>query len=87
MPGNATGQRVPVSGASTGNLGWSLSRYDLVLATIPLAFGVALLAGVVLEVSLSTALALASVLALGMILDCVYWNPPVQGHDSDVVES
>lgn len=79
MPGNVTerqvGGREPATDAVPSR--WPLSRYDLVLALIPLAFGVAILAGTLLGVSLPTAMAAASTLGMGLILDTVYRNPPV----------
>lgn len=84
MSGNLAKQRPPSPGRGSGiDLGWPLSRYDLVLAVIPLAFGVALVAGTVFEVALPTALAVASVLGLGMIVDCIYRNPPVPSSGSE----
>lgn len=56
---------------------WPLSRYDLVLALIPLALGLAILAATLLEIAVPTALAGASALCLGLIVDTVYRNPPV----------
>lgn len=79
MPGNVTdrqvGGRGPASGPSLPRV--PLSRYDLVLALIPLLFGLAMLAVALLEVALPTSLAAASVLGLGLILDTVYRHPPV----------
>lgn len=69
-----------VAGRGSGSdvaIAWPLSRYDLVLALIPLAFGVAIFASLLLEVTLPTAMAAASVLGLGMILDATFRNPPV----------
>lgn len=61
---------------------WSLSRYDLVLALIPLALAIGIFASVLFEIELPTAMATASVLGLGMILDTVYRNPPGSTGDS-----
>lgn len=79
MPGNVTerqvGGREPATDVAPSRL--PLSRYDLVLALIPLAFGVAILAGTLLGVSLPTAMAAASTLGMALIVDTVYRNPPV----------
>lgn len=79
MPGNVTepqvGGREPATGVAPSR--WPLSRYDLVLAVIPLAFALAILAGALLGVSMPTAMAAASTLGMGLILDTVFRNPPV----------
>jgi hypothetical protein len=54
-----------------------LTRADLVLALIPLAFAVALLAAATLPLAVREALAIASAFGLGAILDGVVRNPPV----------
>ena len=54
-----------------------ISRYDVVLAVIPLVFAVAFLATAVAGISLPTAMAAASVLGLGLILDTIFFHPPV----------
>lgn len=74
---SATGRRPRPDAAAS----WPLSRYDLVLALIPLAFGVAIFASLLLEITLPTAMAAASVFGLGMILDATFRNPPVSGSD------
>jgi hypothetical protein len=54
-----------------------LSRYDLLLAVIPLVFALALVASVVTPVSREAALAGGAVLSSLCFLDAVYINPPV----------
>lgn len=79
MPGNVierqVGGREPATDVVPSR--WPLSRYDLVLALIPLAFGIAILAGTLIGVSLPTAMAAASTLGMALIVDTVYRNPPV----------
>ena len=55
------------------------SRYDLVLAVIPAAFVVALLANVVFSVPLRTVLAASSLVGALALVDGLYRNPPIDG--------
>lgn len=54
-----------------------LSRYDLVLAAIPLIFVLSLSTTLVLPLSLHVAIAISSVIAFGLVADALYFNPPV----------
>jgi hypothetical protein len=54
----------------------SLSRYDLVLVAIPLAFVLMLSAHLVLAVSVRLAVAGAAVTSVLVLLDAIYLNPP-----------
>jgi len=76
----ATGRIDGISERSTANrgVGPARDRYDLLLALIPLAFLVAVLAVHVLPVTLRQALGAASVVCLLGIVDGVYRNPPVE---------
>lgn len=71
-------RRAPPANGETTTV--PLSRYDLVLALIPVAFLLAVVAGTVLSVSIPTAIAGASLLGLAAIVEGVYRNPPVTGH-------
>ncbi|WP_276249993.1 hypothetical protein [Haloarcula rara] len=57
----------------------AVSRYDLVLAVIPLAFLLAAAASGVLGVSLSTALAVGSLLGIAVLADALFLHPPTGG--------
>jgi hypothetical protein len=67
--------RTDTSGRYLSLLG-GLSRYDLLLALVPLGFGLALLAHVVTDVSLLTAVAAGAVLGLAVLVDALFVNPP-----------
>ena len=54
----------------------SVSRYDLVLATIPIAFLVALLAGELLSIPNELPLLTASVVGAVAVADGLFLNPP-----------
>lgn len=53
-----------------------LSRYDTVLAVIPMSFLVATAFGTVLSVPVWTAIGAASVLAACAVIDALFLNPP-----------
>lgn len=53
-----------------------LSRYDLLLAVIPVAFLCSLAAGTLLSVPTSNALALASAVGAMALVDALFLNPP-----------
>jgi len=55
-----------------------LSRYDLLLAAIPLVFALALTVYTLTPVSLETALAGGALLSGLCFLDAVYLNPPIE---------
>ncbi len=57
----------------------AVSRYDLVLAVIPLAFLLTAVASGVLGVALPTALAGGSLLGLAGLADALFLNPPTGG--------
>jgi hypothetical protein len=54
-----------------------LTRYDLVVTAIPLVFAIALLASVILSVSLPAALTGSAVLSIGLVTDALFINPPM----------
>ncbi|MCU4925842.1 hypothetical protein OB905_07575 [Halobacteria archaeon AArc-dxtr1] len=54
------------------------SRYDLLLAIVPAAFAVSLVATAVLGVSVQQALVVASTVGVFAIVDACYRNPPVE---------
>ena len=56
-----------------------VSRYDLVLAAIPVAFLLSGLVGSVVEISIEASVALASVVCLLAIVDGLFLNPPESG--------
>ena len=56
--------------------GSTISRYDLLLATIPLALGSGLLAGAATDLPLEAALAAGTALAALAVLDGLFINPP-----------
>jgi hypothetical protein len=53
-----------------------LSRYDLQLLAIPLAFSVSLLGALVFAVSLSYSFVGGAVLSLPLMVDALFFNPP-----------
>jgi hypothetical protein len=55
----------------------TVSRYDLVLGVIPGAYAVGVLAQAVLSVSLFVALAVASAIAITVLVDGLVVHPPV----------
>ena len=55
----------------------SLSRYDLLLASIPLAFALALFAAGVLGVSTRLAVIGGSLVSLSVLVDALFVNPPL----------
>jgi hypothetical protein len=55
-----------------------LSRYDVVLAAIPLVFALTLSAHALLSVSLRLAIAAGAVLSGLLLVDAVYLHPPVK---------
>jgi hypothetical protein len=59
---------------STG--GRPVSRYDLILAAIPLAFVTAILAAVVLGVPLRSTMGAASLVGALAVGDAIFRNPP-----------
>lgn len=55
------------------------TRYDLVLAVVPLAFIVALVAGLFSAVSVHGALAAAALVGAAAVVEALVVNPPDQG--------
>lgn len=55
----------------------SLSRYDAVLAAIPLVFTLALTAHALAGLSLHLAVTVAAVTSTLLLVDAIYLNPPV----------
>jgi hypothetical protein len=57
----------------------TLSRYDLVLAVIPMAFVAAFVANVVFSLPLRTVLPVSSLVGVLALIDSLYLNPPTNG--------
>jgi len=55
-----------------------LTRYDLVLTVIPLAFVLAAVVAVILSVPLPAALAAGAILSTIGLADALFFNPPVE---------
>lgn len=55
------------------------SRYDLVLAVIPLVLAASVAAGHLLPVPVESALAAAAVVATLVVADALFFNPPTRG--------
>lgn len=55
----------------------SLSRYDAVLAAIPLVFALALAVHALAGLSLHLAIAAGAVTSTVLLVDAIYLNPPV----------
>ena len=53
------------------------TRYDLLLAIVPVAFAVALVAASVLGISMVQAMLIAAPIGVFVIIDACYLNPPV----------
>ena len=53
-----------------------VSRYDLVLATIPLVFTTAIAAHLALSLSLHLAVGASALLSAGLVADVLYLHPP-----------
>lgn len=53
-----------------------LTRYDLVLAVVPLAFVGALVVGLLSPVSVYGALAVGALISTAAVLDALFLNPP-----------
>lgn len=76
---NSDGVRIdrpPRAGGQPLLDGTSLSRYDVLLATIPVLLVVAWLVGQVLDVPLWSAMAVGAVAALPFVADGLAVNPP-----------
>lgn len=63
--------------ASGDRIGPHASRYDLLLALVPLAFLAAGAAAAVLPLGIHASLVAASLVGAGAIVDAVYRNPPI----------
>jgi len=61
----------------------SVSRYDLVLALIPVAFLLTAVASGLLGISLLVALAGGSLFGLAVLVDALFLNPPRDGGQTD----
>ncbi|WP_277542015.1 hypothetical protein [Haloarcula laminariae] len=57
----------------------SVSRYDLVLAVIPVAFLLTVVASGLLGVTMRTALAVGALLGAAVVTDALFLNPPTGG--------
>lgn len=55
----------------------SMDRYDLTLAVIPAAFGVALAIAAVAGLSAEQLLVAAAAIAVAVVADACYLNPPI----------
>lgn len=71
-----TGTGQPPAGEQLERPLGSLSRYDLVLAVIPLVFGLALVSHTVLSLPLSTTMAASAVVTGVLVVDAMFLNPP-----------
>lgn len=60
-----------------------LTRYDLVLAVVPLAFVGALVAGLFSSVSVYGALAVGALIGTVSVLDALFVNPPEHDNQRD----
>lgn len=56
----------------------STARYDLALGLIPLAFVLAMTLGMVLGLSVQVMLVSAALVGVGVLVDALYLNPPVE---------
>lgn len=56
-----------------------VTRYDLVLTAIPVLFAMAFVAHLVLAVPFHAAVAVGGVLSGILLVDVLYYNPPVGG--------
>jgi len=52
------------------------TRYDLVLAAVPLAFVLALVAGLVSSVPVRSAITVAAIAGTAAVVDALFINPP-----------
>ncbi|WP_267640609.1 hypothetical protein [Haloarchaeobius amylolyticus] len=64
---------------TTRDLAAAVSRYDLVLAVIPLSFVAAAGWSAVTDASTTTTVGMAGVVCLLALLDALFVNPPRQG--------
>ncbi|QFU81993.1 hypothetical protein [Natronorubrum aibiense] len=53
------------------------TRYDLLLAIVPVAFAVALVTAIALGVSIGQTLLIAAIVGVFVIADACYLNPPI----------
>lgn len=58
----------------------SLSRYDVLLAVVPLGFVLALLAQAVFDLSLQQAVAVGAGFGVAVLVDALFVHPPVEGN-------
>ena len=58
--------------------GDSLSRYDVLLALVPLGFALALLGQVVLGLTVQQAVAAGAVFGVMTLADALFLNPPIE---------
>ncbi len=61
-----------------------VTRYDLVLAVIPLSFAVALAGSLVASLPINTAVVLGASVAAVAVGDALFVNPPTQGRRGDL---
>lgn len=69
-------ERPPRAGGQSSLEGTGLTRYDVLLATIPVLLVVAWLVGQVFDVPLWTAMAVGAFAALPLVADGLAVNPP-----------
>jgi len=55
-----------------------LSRHDLLLAVIPILFGLALLTYLVASISLHTPFGVSALISGALVADALYFNPPAR---------
>jgi len=58
-----------------------LTRYDIVLAVVPLGFVLAALVGRILSLSASETLALGAAVGLVAVVDALFLSPPTRRRD------
>lgn len=66
------------TGSTSGQYFVQVSRYDLVLAAIPLVLGFALLAGALLPIPLHFSTAAGAIIGGLFVADALYFNPPTE---------
>jgi len=65
--------------ASARTTGPDLSRYDIILVAIPLAFLAALLTGQILSLPMQATVVVGAALGALAVVDALFVNPPKQG--------
>ena len=58
----------------------SVSRYDVLLAFVPVVFFVATLVGLAMSIPVEIALAVAALASAVVVADALFLNPPISRH-------